>query len=129
VVNRIALDTNAAIAFINGSLDLAKALSEYDDLVVPLPVVGELYFGAVNSSLAEKNLLEVNKFLKRVSVSFPDEETCMEYANTRFELRKKGKPIPENDIWIASVSRYHKLPIMTNDGHFKHVRGLKVVNF
>ena len=42
------------------------------------------------------------------------------------ELRQKGRPIPENDIWIAAIAREHKLVLATRDKHFDQVEGLKV---
>ena len=43
-------------------------------------------------------------------------------------LRKKGKPIPTNDIWIASVAFQHGFPLVTKDRHFEHISGLILIN-
>ncbi|HEY4572503.1 MAG TPA: PIN domain-containing protein [Thermoanaerobaculia bacterium] len=37
---------------------------------------------------------------------------------------RKGRPIPENDIWIAASARQHGLTLATRDGHFDDVDGL-----
>jgi len=39
-------------------------------------------------------------------------------------LRAKGKPIPENDIWIAAIVKQYDLTVATRDGHFGNVEGL-----
>lgn len=33
--------------------------------------------------------------------------TAIIYARLRLRLRKKGKPIPENDLWIAALCMEH----------------------
>ncbi|MBA3472116.1 MAG: VapC toxin family PIN domain ribonuclease, partial [Rubrobacter sp.] len=38
----------------------------------------------------------------------------------------KGRPIPENDIWIAAVALQHDLVLASRDSHFEHVEGLQL---
>jgi predicted nuclease of predicted toxin-antitoxin system len=33
----------------------------------------------------------------------------------------KGRPLPENDIWIAALSLQHNLILVTRDAHFQQV--------
>lgn len=40
-------------------------------------------------------------------------------------LKRKGKPIPENDVWIAACALQHDLILVTRDGHFEYVEGLR----
>jgi tRNA(fMet)-specific endonuclease VapC len=47
------------------------------------------------------------------------------YAEVRQELRVSGRPIPENDVWIAALARQHKLPVVSQDAHFDAVRGIR----
>jgi predicted nucleic acid-binding protein len=47
----------------------------------------------------------------------------------RHELKKKGTPIPENDIWIAALCLEQDVPLLSNDGHFKNIPGLEVVGW
>ncbi len=53
-----------------------------------------------------------------------DEETAVVYGSIKASLRKKGKPIPENDIWIASIAKRYHLTVITKDKHFKEIEGL-----
>lgn len=39
-----------------------------------------------------------------------------------------GRPIPTNDIWIASVAFQHGLRMFTRDSHFTNIPGLVVVS-
>jgi tRNA(fMet)-specific endonuclease VapC len=41
-----------------------------------------------------------------------DETTAERYAEIREELRRKGRPIPANDLWIAALARQHALPLL-----------------
>jgi len=42
------------------------------------------------------------------------------------QLRKIGKPIPENDIWIAALTLQHNLSLATRDKHFENIEGLVI---
>jgi len=58
-----------------------------------------------------------------------DETTAERYAEIREELRRKGRPIPANDLWIAALARQHALPLLSRDQHFDSVPGLKRVGW
>jgi len=51
VVGRYLLDTNIAIAILEGELDLGSRLYEEVEMFLCVPVVGDLCFGAEKSSL------------------------------------------------------------------------------
>jgi tRNA(fMet)-specific endonuclease VapC len=53
-----------------------------------------------------------------------DDETASRYAETRERLRARGKPLPENDIWIAALCQQYDRALVTRDGHFLQVEGL-----
>jgi tRNA(fMet)-specific endonuclease VapC len=44
-------------------------------------------------------------------------------------LKKKGRPIPTNDIWIASLAFQHGQPLFSKDKHFEAVPGLVMVSY
>jgi len=58
-----------------------------------------------------------------------DHETADYYALIKSELLKKGKPIPENDIWIAATVKQYKLSLVTRDKHFNEINGLTIENW
>ncbi|RLB16513.1 MAG: VapC toxin family PIN domain ribonuclease, partial [Deltaproteobacteria bacterium] len=47
-----------------------------------------------------------------------------EYAKIKNALREKGRPIPENDIWIAAIAVQYNLTLVSRDDHFKRIDGL-----
>ncbi|MEM9261332.1 MAG: PIN domain-containing protein, partial [Bacteroidota bacterium] len=53
-------------------------------------------------------------------------KTAKIYAEIKYKLRKKGRPIPENDIWIAATAMQFDLTLITKDKHFKEIEGLKL---
>lgn len=55
-----------------------------------------------------------------------DAETARRYGEVKNGLRQKGRPIPENDIWIAAIALQYDLTLVARDVHFGEVDGLKV---
>jgi tRNA(fMet)-specific endonuclease VapC len=55
-----------------------------------------------------------------------DATTARHYARLRNRLRGKGRPIPENDLWIAATAIEHGLVLVSRDEHFAQVEGLLV---
>jgi tRNA(fMet)-specific endonuclease VapC len=56
-------------------------------------------------------------------------EVAEQFAHIFANLRRKGRPIDTNDIWIAAIARVHNLVVVTNDEHFQYVEGLQVENW
>jgi tRNA(fMet)-specific endonuclease VapC len=54
-----------------------------------------------------------------------DVDVAWRYGEVKKLLRDKGRPIPENDIWIAAIALKHDLTLATRDVHFGEVTGLK----
>jgi tRNA(fMet)-specific endonuclease VapC len=117
------------LPILNGEDNLATKLDLYSTVYVSSIVVGELYFGAYGSTNKIKNLERIKKFLPRCSVLLPDESTADIYGQIKTALRKKGRPIPDNDIWIAALATQHKIILATRDAHFNEVSNLKTVRW
>jgi tRNA(fMet)-specific endonuclease VapC len=122
----VALDTNTAIAILNGEKIAIDKLQNRNRIFLPLPVVGELLFGALNSQRAEANLSRIQQLVQRSTILEMRSKTANLYARTRISLKQKGRPIPENDIWIAASCLEHDLTLITNDVHFEWIEGLTV---
>ena len=118
------LDTNAVIAFLNGEEAIQTFIENADEIFVPSIVLGELYFGAQSSGRIEANLKAVEQFAADRIVLVCDGKTARQYGNVRYQLRLKGRPIPENDIWIAAIAMQHNLTLVTRDAHFREMDGL-----
>lgn len=53
-------------------------------------------------------------------------ETAFMYSKLKAGLKAKGKPIPENDLWIAASAMQLELTLITRDGHFNHIDNLSL---
>lgn len=51
-----------------------------------------------------------------------DSNTALEYAIIKNQLRKRGCPIPENDIWIAALAKQYNITLITRDKHFNEIK-------
>jgi len=127
----VCLDTNAYSAFKAGNLELMHILEEADELLIPAIVLGELYSGFQISSLTERNLTELNRFLSKPGVSIIDidNEIAFRYGFIKKALREEGTPIPTNDIWIAASALNSGSILLSSDKHFKSVPGLLVLDY
>jgi len=51
-------------------------------------------------------------------------DTANFYSQIFYSLRKKGKPIPSNDIWIAEQTLENGCVLCSYNKHFKVIEGL-----
>jgi len=123
---KIIIDTNIAIKLLNGDTKVSSELVKYKILFLPIIVCGELLYGAINSSRSEQNLEILNDFISRCEILKVDALVANEYAKIRLALKLKGRPIPENDIWIAAIAQVNNLGIITLDKHFNYIEELDV---
>jgi tRNA(fMet)-specific endonuclease VapC len=108
---------------------MTSKLAAYEELYLPQAALAELYAGAFRSSNADGNVRQIKRFLDAVDVLLPDESTPEIYGRISAQLASAGKPIPQNDIWIAAIAMQTGLPLATTDQHFRHVAGLTVLSW
>lgn len=92
-------------------------------------VLGEYRHGSAQSRNRESYENWLVGLLQDCVVLDVTEATTQSYADIVAELRRKGKPIPTNDIWIAALGRQHSLPLLSRDRHFDLVAGSKRVEW
>lgn len=126
---KIAVDTNRYADFMRGLPEAVTTFRSVDRLAVPLVVLAELRAGFLSGELGRENERVLVRFLgrDRVRVLYPEEATTHLYARIFSELRRKGRPIPTNDMWIAALAMQHDLPIYTRDSHFEFIEGVATV--
>ena len=118
------LDTNAVSALLAGDEALGNLLSVRSHHHLPVIVIGEYRYGLLRSRYRERLGSLFAKLIQESSVLFVDQVTAEIYSQVREELRASGRPIPENDVWIAALARQHQQPVVSRDDHFDAVRGL-----
>jgi tRNA(fMet)-specific endonuclease VapC len=125
--NSVALDTNQAVHVLNDVPEVVAWLNSFDQLLLPVTVVGELLYGAMNSAKAADNVARVDALLTRCGVLENTVATSRIYAALRRDLRQRGRPVPENDLWIAAACVERGLPLATDDAHFSVFGALTVL--
>lgn len=120
------LDTNVLRHFLTGDSDAVEAVQRTRQLCINSVVLAELLTGFAMGSRAEANRRLLSRFLSspRVTLLSIGPETAEHYADICSRLRRKGRPIPTNDMWIAASAREHGLVLFTRDAHFQEVDGL-----
>ena len=119
------LDTNAISAWAEQNPSALSLIEAQPFLCLPVIVLGEFRFGLRGSrkrSVIEPQLDFLEQTVRVLDIT---RETAAVYAAVRFELRQRGRPIPENDVWIASLARQHGLSVMSQDVHFDAVPGIQ----
>jgi tRNA(fMet)-specific endonuclease VapC len=122
--DRVALDTSVAIDVLAAQAD-ARLLAGVTEHLLPAPVVGDLRYGALNSRKSAENLAKVEALVTRCAILNITVATAKVYAELRLALTQKGKPIPENDLWIAALWVEHQVPLAAVDAHFDAIDDLK----
>jgi tRNA(fMet)-specific endonuclease VapC len=120
----IALDTSVAIRFLNGDVGVTERVLVLPEIILPMVVVGELLFGAENSTRPLQNLPRYLDFIEACTVLPLGKETASVYAQTRLALKRKGRPIPMNDLWISAQCIENNWVLVTDDTDFNYVDGL-----
>lgn len=125
-----AIDTSAYSAFNRGDSRLKKWFSPDNIMTVPLIVAGELRAGFAYGNKKAENELLLRRFLDMPSVNTATitDKTTEIFAEIYLNLRKAGKPIGTNDLWIASICIENKLPLLTLDQDFANICELELIN-
>ena len=123
------LDTNAVSAILAADPQIASVLGPSAPHHLPVTVIGEYQFGILGSRYAEMLTAGLQRLESQSLVLPCDRETADRYADVRHELKQKGRPIPENDVWIAALARQHGLEIVSRDPHFDLVDGVRRIDW
>jgi tRNA(fMet)-specific endonuclease VapC len=124
---RISLDTNIASRYLKNDPAVTKLLSNPSVIYLPVPVIAELLYGAENSARSSDNLKACNELIHLCEALNITRKTAVVYSKTKLALKKAGRPIPDNDLWIASVCIEHGMPLVTSDVPFSYVDGLVTI--
>jgi tRNA(fMet)-specific endonuclease VapC len=123
------LDTNALSAAADDDPGVVAVLARAEQMVLPVLVLGEYRHGIAQSRNRASYESWLAELLPDCVVLDVQEPTTHYYAEISLELKRKGKPIPTNDIWIAALCRQHSLPLLSRDRHFDLVAGIKRIDW
>ena len=119
------LDTSALSAVADGEASAMELVAGADRVALPVIVLGEYRLGIAQSRHRVGYESWLRQWIAAVTVLDIDDGTTHFYSTIGLELKRKGKPIPTNDLWIAALCRQHSLPLVSRDKHFDFVVGLR----
>jgi tRNA(fMet)-specific endonuclease VapC len=125
----VILDTNGLSAWAEGDEALKPVLQQVEEISLPVIVLGEYRYGIRQSRHRNRYERWLAALVADCRVLSVDLTTAQEYAEVRYELKRNGRPIPGNDIWIAALARQHALPLLSRDRHFDLVEGVNRVDW
>lgn len=120
------LDTNIVIVLFGGGNRIVANVARADEVFLSSVVIGELFFGAYNSGRVEENINRIKDFAGVNAVLSTDSETADFYGQIKTQLKSRGTPIPENDIWIVATCLHHGLTLVSRDAHFEAIENLMI---
>jgi tRNA(fMet)-specific endonuclease VapC len=123
------LDTNALSAAADDDPALTAILGRADQLAIPVIVLGEYRYGIAQSRHQSSYERWLAGLLHDCLVLDITESTSQQYAQINLELKRIGKPIPTNDLWISALCRQHSLPVLSQDRHFDLVPGIRRIGW
>lgn len=120
------IDTNTIIKLMAHDSTLRWRMGHDFRCFLSFITVGELYAGAHQSTRKSFNFGEIRRLCNEVPILIWDLDIADTYGRIHASLRRKGKPIPENDIWIAATALRHGMTLITLDKHFEVIEGLPI---
>jgi tRNA(fMet)-specific endonuclease VapC len=120
---KLALDTNRYTDLARGDERVRQVVETAAEVCLPLPVLAELRAGFAHGSRRAANEKLLRQFLDTdgVTVLCPDEQTTVFYASVYAGLRKRGTPVPTNDLWIAALVLQHGAVLFDRDSDFDRI--------
>jgi len=127
-VRQVLLDTNDYARLLAGDERVLAVLAGADRVYMSVFVLGELNAGFRAGKKRPENRRILERFLEKPSVAVLEatRETAEIFGIVKNSLRKAGKPIPVNDVWIAAHALETGSVLVTYDAHFRAVPGLRV---
>ena len=119
------LDTNIVIALFAGDSVVQEKVGNAEYIATGPPIIGELCFGAQKSTKISENLRKIDIFVQQSIIFSCDLETAQWFGIIKDRLRRNGRSIPNNDIWIAAIAMQNDLILVTRDSHFDEVESLQ----
>jgi tRNA(fMet)-specific endonuclease VapC len=128
---KIALDTTAYVAFKQSINAVVEYIVKAERILFSPVVLAELMFGFRGGTKFRDNMAELSLFLEHPAVEFVQigEVTADRYSRIAMDLKRRGSPIPTNDIWIAAQAMEHGAELITLDSHFEKINGLVYTMF
>lgn len=127
---RALLDTSAYSAFKRNHPGVLEIVRDCQEILFSPVVAGELLAGFRRGDNLDRNLAELREFLDhpRVRITPLTLTTADRYGRAWATLRRRGTPIPTNDLWVAAQALETGADLVALDRHFQNVDGLALID-
>ena len=127
-MKKILLDTNAYVALMEGDEKVLDAVAAAETVYLSSVVAGELFAGFYGGNRVAQNKRQLDSFLSRSHVALLQVgmETADIFGSVKQQLKTIGMPIPLNDVWIAAHAVETGSVLVSYDGHFRCVAGVRL---
>jgi len=100
------------------------------EAVISVITYGELMYGVSKSSQKQAAIATLQEMMQILPLLPLPGAAGRIYGEIRAELEARGKPIGNNDLWIAAHALADGLILVTNnEREFQRVKGLKIQNW
>ena len=127
------LDTMVVSALLRYELQPVERIQSLspltDDVLVSVVTFGEIWCGLREMDPGRRRR-EREQRARALFLELPlvpvDRDIAEAYAEVKSDLRRRGTPIPEADIWIAATALAHGDVLVTSDAHFSRIPDLHI---
>ena len=133
-MRRFILDTGIAGLYLDrkrGVFERAEAENAQGNRIgIAAPILAELAFRAEGSPHRDRNILRLRQALAVWNLWLVDPATAFEYSRIAFALKTIGRPMGQNDIWIAAIAlTLGNTTVVTMNSDLPTIPGLTVENW
>ena len=133
MATRYMLDTNICIYIAKNSPQTVSdrfELHDASELAMSVITLGELKFGAEKRQAREKAMAIIDRLVAAIEVMPVPSAASQHYGQIRASLQREGRPIGNNDLWLAAHARAEGWILVTNnEREFSRVEGLQIENW
>lgn len=126
------LDTDTCIYWLKGDERIEKRINDggLRNCAITVITECELYYGAMKSQKADRNLAVIEELRRKVRTLHTSDGVAVHFGKIKSDLEKKGLPVDDADLLIASIALTHDAILVSNNtDHFKRIKGLKLENW
>ncbi|MEE9373381.1 MAG: type II toxin-antitoxin system VapC family toxin [Saprospiraceae bacterium] len=127
-MKKICLDTNIFRALSGNDSDVVSIVLNASKISISFVVFPELLSSFKNGNKVKENRFRLTQFMRKngVILLHSSGETTESYSDIFVALRRKGCPIPTNDIWVAAHAIETGLVLITYDRQFENISCLRL---
>jgi predicted nucleic acid-binding protein len=129
----VCLETTFLVDLLRGKKEVSELKDELirSDKIFAIasPSIMEIWSGASLSMQSEYKKEKINELILSLTILSLDEKSAKEAGEIEAELIEKGIIIETEDIMIAAIAKVNGETLVTRDGHYAKIPGLKMLKY